>query len=79
MASEGAARKGPTDAESLEKRGELVLFPDRRSFGPLSWRTVRIASLAVLLMILSGALFQLFLGHSLRQIRSPAPTTKVPS
>lgn len=78
MASEGAARKGPNDDESIEKRGQLLLFPDRRAFGPLSWRTVRIASMAILLMILSGALIQLFLGHSLRPVR-PTSSAKVPS
>jgi hypothetical protein len=81
MASQSAPRSGsgrrPT---SPEQRGKLLVFPERRSFGPFSWRTVKIASLAVLILLLSGALLQLFLVHALREGSVSRPdTAKVPS
>jgi len=81
MASQSAPRSGsgrrPTPPE---QRGRLLVFPERRSFGPFRWRTVKIASLAVLILLLSGALLQLLLAHALHEGRVSSPdAARVPS
>jgi hypothetical protein len=81
MASQSAPRRGsggrPTPGEA---RGQLLAFPETRSFGPFRWRTVKIASFAVLILLLSGALLQLFLVHALREGSASRPdTARVPS
>ena len=79
MASESVRRRLPP-TEDGTPRGQLLYFPDRRSFGPLSWRTVRIASLAVLVLLLSGALLELFLLRTLREVRPESRNVaRVPS
>jgi hypothetical protein len=81
MASEGAPRRGPGHPTTApERRGQLLPFPDKRSFGPLRWRTVKIASLAVLLLLLTGAVLQLVIEHALRDGAHARPdTARVPS
>jgi hypothetical protein len=81
MASQSAPRRGsghrPTPPEP---RGQLLAFPERRTFGPFRWRTVKIASFAVLILLLSGALLQLVLVHALREgSASRLDAAKVPS
>lgn len=81
MAFQSAPRRGSGRRETHpEPRGQLLAFPERRSFGPFRWRTVKIASFAVLLLLLSGALLQLFIVHALREGSVSRPdTAKVPS
>src|SRR2546425_5083605 len=80
MASESAPRTGSNEESGSDGRGQLIIFPDRRSFGPFRWRTVKIASFAVLVLMLSGFLLQLFLQHALRDARPASPNTaRVPS
>lgn len=81
MASQSAPRGGSGQRPTPpEQRGQLLAFPERRSFGPFRWRTVKIASLAVLILLLSGALLQLFIVHALREGSASHPdTAKVPS
>lgn len=80
MASESVRRRLPPSSEDGEPRGQLLYFPDRRALGPLSWRTVRIASLAVLVLLLSGALLELFLLRTLRDVHSESRNVaRVPS
>ena len=81
MASQSAPRRGSGRRSTLpEQRGKLLLFPERRSFGPFRWRTVKIASLAVLILLLCGAVLQLFLAHALREGRIARPdAARVPS
>jgi len=81
MASQSAPRSGSGRRPTLpDKRGQLLFFPEHRSFGPFRWRTVKIASLAVLILLLSGSLLQLFLVHALREGSVAQPdTAKVPS
>ena len=63
-----APQKGPGDEHRPARpQGQIVPFPERRSFGPLSWRVVRLASLVVLVLILIGAVVEVFFGHYLRE------------
>ena len=81
MASEGAPRRGSGPRTTApERRGQLLAFPERRSFGPLRWRTVKIASLAVLLLLLTGAVLQMVFEHALRDGGQARPdAARVPS
>ena len=80
MASESAPRKGTSEHGNQERRGEIILFPDRRTFGPLSWRTVRIASMVILALVLAGALIQMFLWRTLRDAHPASPSaSRLPS
>ena len=73
MGFERATDSGPGDARDAQgSRGRLVPFPEPRAFGPLSWRTVRMASLTCLLLLLLGTLVDLFLGPCLRSDAAPA-------
>ena len=81
MASESVPRSGSGGRpRTPERQGRLLPFPERRSFGPFRWRTVKIASLAVLILLLSGAVLQLFFSHALRDANQARPATaKAPS
>jgi len=81
MAFQSASRRGSGHRTTDPgRRGQLLPFPESRSFGPFSWRTVKAASFAVLLLLLSGALLQLFLVHALREGHAARPdTARVPS
>lgn len=81
MASQSVPRRGSGHRTTApERRGQLLAFPERRSFGPFRWRTVKIASFAVLILLLSGAVLQLFLSHALHEGSVARPdTSRVPS
>ena len=72
MASGSVPRKGPNDDDASERGARVVPFPETRSFGPLRWRTIRIASLAVVILLLVGALFEIFL---FKILRDPQPAS----
>jgi hypothetical protein len=75
MGSERATESGPGGAgEASEIRGQIVPFPERRAFGPLSWRTVRAASRALLLLIALGAVVQLLVEHYLLDLEGHRPS-----
>lgn len=79
MASELVPRKGPHEEEAGERGGRVVRFPDSRSFGPLRWRTIRVASLAVVILLIAGALLEIFLLRAWRDTRPvPADAARVP-
>ena len=80
MASESAPHRITAAHSTSEPRGQIILFPDRRSFGPFSWRTIRIASFTILVLLLSGALLELFLGRGPREALPAAHNaSRVPS
>jgi hypothetical protein len=61
-------------------RGVIVRFPDARSFGPLSWSTVRLASAIVLILLLGGALLGIIFRRPAGALQgSPASAPAVPS
>ena len=67
MDSEGATKNGAVPARPARPAGgPIVEFPRPRSFGPLSWQAVRIASAVVLVLIALGALVQIFFPHGMR-------------
>lgn len=83
----GGIRMNPERAPSRNRRdaspgagGQLLRFREPRAFGPLSWRTVRMASVVVLLLLLGGAILELFLWRLAREPRTVPPReARVPS
>lgn len=63
------------DDEVFALRGQLVPFPQSRSLGPLKWRTVRLASYAILALIVIGAFVEFMFGDYLRETNAPRPGT----
>lgn len=79
MAFESAPR--PESREVVPPKGNgLLHFPQPRSFGPLSWRTVRMASLVILVLILGGAFLEMFFWRPVREPRAlPSRAETAPS
>jgi hypothetical protein len=80
MTSENLHRRRPVSDEGRAERGQLVMFPDRRSFGPFSWRMVRIASFTLLMLFGTGALIEMYLWPKLCEVQpGPQNAARVPS
>ena len=79
MSTESAQRTGAGD-RIPSSGGQLLHFAEPRFFGPFRWKTIRVTSLVVLILVLGGAILELvFWRHAHGSRSAPATAARIPS